>query len=623
MNRPIRPLGPIGGLAVPLRIRRPTHDVPPWHATPTRTAQATGERPARPGRRRVTLVLLGVVSVWAVAAAAQLARAYVDGRAGADELGRARQTISSTDWDDGVQHRLGDARLSFASARRRAAGLLVAPIRALPVVGRQIRAFADLSGAAEDVSAIGGMAVEEAGSALGTSPPAGSRRVAVLQQMAAVASRSEQRLASVELRRSAELVSPLARRWAELDGEVSRLRDRLRRSTTTAERMAEMLAGPRRYLLLAANNAEMRAGGGMFLSAGTLSTEGGALGLGPMRPTGDLVLGDGGVPLDRDLAALWSSLQPGREWRNLATTPRFDAVAPTAAQMWERLTGERVDGVLVVDVELVRALLAVTGPVTVGQRVLTDETVVEHLLYRQYLDLEPTEDGQLVRREQLGEIAGAALAALEGRPYEMKRLVAELARVAAGRHVLAWAADPEEQEGWAAAGITGALTADSLAVSLLNRGGNKLDRHLSVEGRLAVRPQAQGADVTVQVRMRNQAPDPSPAYVSGPHPDAGTREGDYLGILALNLPGSATAIAVEGDPPLVASGPDGPTTVVAVQVLLARGEERWATVRFRLPSPSGTVLVTPSARVPAMTWRSGPSVWRDDAPRLVSWRPAS
>ena len=50
--------------------------------------------------------------------------------------------------------------------------------------------------------------------------------------------------------------------------------------------MAGILQGPERYLVLMGNNAEMRAGSGMFLELGLLTTSDGELHLSDVMPTG-------------------------------------------------------------------------------------------------------------------------------------------------------------------------------------------------------------------------------------------------------------------------------------------------------------------------------------------------
>ena len=141
--------------------------------------------------------------------------------------------------------------------------------------------------------------------------------------------------------------------------------------------MSKLLRGPSKYLVLAANNAEMRAGSGTLLSAGILTVQDGKFSLGDMRSTGDLTLPSGAVPVPGALAALWGFVDPTQDLRNLGTSPRFDVTGPLGAQMWKSLTGEQVDGVLALDPVTLQALIAAEGPVTVDGVQLNADNVVQ------------------------------------------------------------------------------------------------------------------------------------------------------------------------------------------------------------------------------------------------------
>ena len=121
--------------------------------------------------------------------------------------------------------------------------------------------------------------------------------------------------------------------------------------------MAELLQGPRNYLLLAANNSEMRVGSGRVPERRRpvdrrrlLASRSGAVVV-------DFNLPDARVPLTGDLADRWGWLEPNREWRNLASSPRFDANAQLATQMWKASTGQDVDGVMAIDIQALRSML--------------------------------------------------------------------------------------------------------------------------------------------------------------------------------------------------------------------------------------------------------------------------
>jgi hypothetical protein len=153
----------------------------------------------------------------------------------------------------------------------------------------------------------------------------------------------------------------------------------------------------------------------------------------------------------------------------------------------------------------------------------------------------------------------------------------------------------------------------------MNTGGNKLDQFLAVDGNIGVDTAGPGAEVTVRLALTNDAPVGEPAYVIGPFPGTGLEEGTYRGIVAVDIPGAATSVRIEGGEGQAAAGPDGPARVIATTVLLGRGETREITVRFRLPAAVHGMRVEPSAREPAIEWHSGDRTWFDDHAERVEW----
>ncbi len=573
--------------------------------------------PPRAGRRRLLWLVLGV---WALFCVAQLALAYGDARRGMREAVSARRAMESEGFE-GIRAdvRMDQARRSFHLAHRRSSSPVLAPLHVVPVLGRQLRSFGDLSHAASRVAGVAATSAAAVGDVLQGARPTGPERVAMLRVLADRATSADTALGQVRLGARDGLVEPLRRHWAGLERDLASTRASLRTAAEGLDGVAGVLEGPRRYLLLAANNAEMRAGSGMFLSIGTIEMARGSVKVGPLRPSGELTLPRAGVRVEGELGAHWGWLQPGREWRNLATTPRFDVTAPLAARMWESLTGEQVDGVLALDVPLLSAILGATGPVAVGDGMVSETSVADRLLRDQYQGV-GFGDTQANRREELGEMAAAVVGALEKGDYSPGRLAAGLARTGRGRHLLAWSSNPGDQVTWEKTGVAGSLGPTSLAVSILNRGGNKLDPFLDVEAALELHRASDGTDVTVRLKVANHTPGGQSPYIAGPHPDSGVGEGDYLGIVAVNLPGMANGIALDGAGKVLSSGADGPTRVVAASLLLARGQATTVTVQFRLPPSETSIEVVPSARVPPIPWEAGRHRWHDDAPKVVSWR---
>jgi len=577
-------------------------------------------------RRSWRWAVLVLVVAWASVAAFQLWRARAEADAGLDELRTLRESSRLADVIEGdldVRLRRGHDHLDRAADALGSVAL--EPLRHLPVVGRNLRAAGRLVGGTRDVAAIATSAVDAARARIvEDEAPTGAARVRLLRSLAEVAEAAGRELESVDLGPSSDLAGPIAR--AHLDAALE-LADARRAADDAARALraaGSLLEGPRRYLVFAANNAEMRVGTGMFLSAGVLEVRDGRLALGGMVRTPNVVVPEGAAEPTGDLAARWGWTRPDREWRNLGFTPRFAATAELAARMWSAAGRGEVDGVLAVDVVAVRAVLAATGPVEAGDRTVGADEVVDYLLHGQYAELsdDPAlrhELGeQAARRERIGELAGEAVAALDDRGWQVRTLVEGLRDAAAGRHVLAWARDPGERALFDVAGADGDVSPDSLAVGLANVAGSKLDPLVRMRADLEARPARGGLSLSVRIELRNDARADEAAYLLGPDPATeGLGPGDYRGILVANLPGNAVNGRIAGVDRLVAAGADGPTRVVAATVEVPRGERRTFVVHFDLPVTSARLVVEPSARVPSVRWTAGDTRWRDERRRAL------
>jgi hypothetical protein len=478
---------------------------------------------------------------------------------------------------------------------------------------------AALSGAAERTMAVAAGAADRAQRVLAADHETGPQRVALVRRLGALAGDTERALRGLDLGPDRGLVGRLAHARVRFDGELRRARNGLTRAEAASAAMAALLDGPRRTLVLAANNAEMRAGSGMFLSAGVLETVNGRLKLSAFHPTGDRTLPPDAVPLTGDMAARWGWLHPNQEWRNLGASPRFDTTAPLAAAMWSAATGEApVDSVIAVDPPALAAVLHAVGPVTVDTTRLTGNTVVDFLMHDQYLRFAGTPD-QAARRDVLGAVAGLVLGALDGRSWDVGEMASGITDAAAGRHLLAWSRQPSEQRQWERAGVAGAVASDSLLVAVLNRGGNKLDRFLQVSAALEMTSADGASDGVLRLRLHNTTPAGEPVYVAGPNPFAPTTAGEYLGLVTVTLPGATTSAVIDGHEHLAVAGRDGPTQVVGTEVRIAPGATVELVVRFGLAGAARSLWVEPSARVPAGLWAGEKSRSLRGFGREVQW----
>jgi hypothetical protein len=561
-----------------------------------------------------------LVVAWLALSAVSLLRARHDANLGMDLVRQARATLTPTDIVRGQgAGLLHGARDDFARAHHHVSSPWIVPLRFVPVVGRQIRSIEALTSSAEHVVAVGSDAMTKSRRQLDAAVASGASRLTQVHTLGLIADDSSRKLQNVDLGPRNALIGPLRDARDKFSGDLDKLRRAIADVGYASAGLDQLLTGPSRYLLVAANNGEMRNGSGMWLSAGLLDFQGGRFTIHDMRPTADLALKPPGVPVTGDLAARWGWSVPNQEWRNLMLSPLLPENGELASRMWQAQGGPPIDGILVIDPVGLKALLSSSGPVNIEGKQIDAGNVVRYVLHDQYIGIPFGNAQQQGRREQLSGVAHAALTAIDEHGWNAANLVDQLRLGAQGRHVLAWSSKPVQQRAWHAAGIDGRLTADSVLVSVLSRGGNKMDQYVGVGATFDTTVSKTGTDVRMQLKLSNSAPANDPPYVIGPFPGSTLHPAEYLGILTVAVPASAGNVRIDNGAPLVAAGPDGPTRVVATYVGLTRGQEKTLTVQFTLPPGVRSVVVAPSARVPGERWQAGTDQWVDAGAHVVRW----
>lgn len=591
-------------------------------------SDAATQRPRKRRRRLVVLLVVLLLIGWTAAAGYRLVQTETQAQAGLDKLRVAQRGLGPAELIRGkALPTMRAARADFDRAASSASSPFLTPFQVLPFVGRQVRSVKALTTGASKVVRVGVTTMEHASRELTTKTAAGTDRVALLQRLGLIGADAHAQLDRVSLGPGDALVGPLARARSKFAGQLHKAQRAASDVEVASTGVAEMAQGPSKYLLLAANNGEMRAGSGMLLSAGVLTMDQGKFSLGEMKSVSEYELPPGAVPAPGDFGARWGWLSPTEDWRFLAMSPQFDVTGSLAAQMWKAKTGESVDGVLALDAVALRALVKASGPVEVEGKRIDAGNVVNEILYQQYQDYpslaaDPQADAPAnrARRERNGIIARAIVQKLDLVGWDIAKLVDDLRSAARGRHLLFWSSKPREQAAWRAAGVSGVLPSDGLLIAVENRAGNKLDQFLDVSAAITHRTLGGGSQVTTEITLTNRSPGTGiNRYVEGPYPFSGLVAGEYRGILAVDVPHAAGDIRLEGVTKLVAAGPDGTTRVVGGTVRLLRNESVKYRLTFTLPKGYEHLQVVPSARYPAVHYTSGSRHWDDTGPRELRW----
>ena len=311
---------------------------------------------------------VGLLFVWSLAAAWFVVQAGSHASAGLDDVAVVHREASPHALLQGpVTASLEDAADEFDQAQAAASNPILTPLRLVPIVGAQVDAARRLTGAASDGAGAAHRAVSRLDDLADSPPSAGPDRVAALRELADVTDDAYRDLRRIDVGSADHLIGPLADAHGRILEARHKALEGLRKARVASAAAVRLFAGPNRYLLVASNNAEMRAGSGMFLSAAEIDVRDGRLRLGTVNPTADLVLPEGTIPVHGDLETNWGWLDPANDFRNLGLTPDFPTSAALATRMWPHTPGgHEVKGVIAVDVRGLAGLLKVTGPVEVG-----------------------------------------------------------------------------------------------------------------------------------------------------------------------------------------------------------------------------------------------------------------
>lgn len=430
--------------------------------------KTTGAKPARgKSRRRRRLAIAGGLTAF-VLIGAVCAAAWLGSRA---ELIKSELTAASSliptlkaqiaSADAAGASRTVEAITAHTGSARSAAGDPVWKVAAvLPWVGPNLQAASEVSSAADDVARLGASPLVKVFQSLdwkSLTPSSAGIDLAPLKaaapsvQSAAHAVReSAQRLNRIdESTLLPQISGPLVsarKELTELSGDLD--------SASDAANLAPKMMGadtPRRYLLLIQNNAESRATGGIPGALAVLSIDKGKLTLGSQTSAGQLGAFTPPISIDEEQRAIYSA-RAGKFMQDVNLTPDFATTASTAQAMWEKRSGERLDGVLSIDPVALSFILQATGPVELTEALthqfgddlpakLTSENVVPTLLSDVYSKIQNPNLQDLYFAGAAAEI----FAAISDGRSDPKNLMDAISKGLDERRILLWSGSKDEQ----------------------------------------------------------------------------------------------------------------------------------------------------------------------------------
>lgn len=523
-----------------------------------------------------------------------------DGRRRLDQLDLA--TLRTT----GLEATLAGAADSLADAAERAeTSPFLGLAGTVPVLDDQVAALRDLTGAADTL----GVEARRTGSAVSTAlDEAGARpgaRVELLDVVAAELARVETVAAGIDIGAEGWLLPPLRGARADIASSLDSVPSRIGPLQEQVGALRTLLAGPTRYLVMVGNNAEMRAGAGMPLSAGLATISNGDIDLGDFTSTVSEMYepnptGRFNADIPDALADTYPRWLIGKDFPETAVVPDFPTTAPIYADIAADTQGWEVAGAIHIDALALAELLTVVGPVEIAGTAYTAETAPQLVLNQPYLDFD-TIGERAERLDAQSELANALFEAIGERNVDLLDVVAALQRAAGGRHLMAWSRDPVLQDLYDSFGASGTVASFDTLVSFQNTAANKLDWYIRPTVAVEAEPLVATDEwlVTLTATITNPDGIVTSDYIDGLRPEL--PDGLHRTLLTVQVPDVATGIDLR-DRTVTEFGEDGISTVVGTRFTVPRGDTEAVTVRFRLPANFAGLRVLPSARVAPVPW---------------------
>jgi hypothetical protein len=270
------------------------------------------------------------------------------------------------------------------------------------------------------------------------------------------------------------------------------------------------VSGPRNYLVLFQNPAELRASGGISGAVALLHTDGGRLQLVNQVSSAKYERYDAPVlELPIETRGIYGDIT-GQYLQNVNLTPDFVQSAELAQEMWRLQFGETVDGVLSIDPVALGYLLRATGPITLPSGdALSAENAVQLLLSDVYSRYPETSDQDAF----FAAASASVFAAIAGGNADPIALITALAQAGAEHRVLVWSSADAEQAVLADTTLAGGLpvsdsTTQRFGLYFNDATGAKMGTYLDVQtavGQTTCRNDNR-PNYVVDVTLTNNAP---------------------------------------------------------------------------------------------------------------------
>ena len=447
---------------------------------------------------------------------------------------------------------LSDMHQSAFAADSRLAGS--APLKVLswvPGVNRQVNGLLD--GAADvDVVSGEGEKLVKAASACADASHGNYIDLPTLKVLADQVRLSRDALKG-RVRSADGLFGPIHKARVALNEQVAVVNGLLRDGTNALTFAQSFLGadGPRTYFVAGLNNSEMRDQGAV-LSWSLLHVNHGVFTMSNASSVGTISLAQPAVPIsDPGTKTVFGPLEPTRIWQSVNAVGDFPTSAKWMIAMYAAARGQRVDGVLGVDVVALQNILRVVGAVripSVNKNI--DHTNVAKLILHDLYVKYPA-GSQQWRHDEISSIAQAAVKKMEQGKFDSASLIKGLAQSTPGRHLLFYDTHAPLQALTARFNASGGLVdhgTNVMHLSVQSGVAAKVDWYMHQDVKYDIRISELGtAYITTTLTLTNTAPaNAKPSYALGPDNTNTHIPGEYVARIYEWMPkGTTSPVAIQ------------------------------------------------------------------------------
>jgi Protein of unknown function (DUF4012) len=239
----------------------------------------------------------------------------------------------------------------------------------------------------------------------------------------------------------------------------------------------------RKYFVGMQNPAQSRGTGGLLGTFAIITIDKGHISLEHVGTNSELAIQpDIPIQVPKDYLTLYGKY--ARSWNGSNFSPHFPYAARIWSETWRRMTGEKVDGVIAIDVFLLKSLLSNSQPVDIDGYVIDSKNVIEELLSKAYLRFESSPE----KRKQYLTLVVRKIATriIEGTFSELN-LIQSLIDPLVENRIYLFLEDKSANNLLSLSPISGILDSEKnneYRLVLQNISGNKMDYYMKRELRI-------------------------------------------------------------------------------------------------------------------------------------------